>query len=91
MTTLQKGDQAPSFSGVDQDGKTHQLADYAGKKLVVFFYPKANTPGCTAEACNLSENYTALKSTGFEILGISADPVGALLPENVTLVNAMPG
>ena len=57
MTTLQKGDQAPSFSGVDQDGKTHQLADYAGKKLVVFFYPKANTPGCTAEACDLRDNY----------------------------------
>ena len=62
MTTLQKGDQAPSFSGVDQDGKTHQLADYAGKKLVVFFYPKANTPGCTAEACDLSDNYARFEA-----------------------------
>jgi peroxiredoxin Q/BCP len=50
MTTLKIGDPAPKFSGVDQDGKSHQLADYKGKKLVVFFYPKANTPGCTAEA-----------------------------------------
>ena len=73
MTTLQKGDQAPSFSGVDQDGKTHQLADYAGKKLVVFFYPKANTPGCTAEACDLRDNYARFEAQNYALLGVSAD------------------
>ena len=50
MTTLKAGDKAPNFSGLDQNGSTHKLADYKGKKLVVFFYPKASTPGCTAEA-----------------------------------------
>ena len=77
MTTLQKGDQAPSFSGVDQDGKTHQLADYAGKKLVVFFYPKANTPGCTAEACDLRDNYARFESQNYALLGVSADSAKA--------------
>ena len=73
MTTLQKGDKAPNFSGVDQDGKTHQLSDYAGKKLVVFFYPKANTPGCTAEACDLRDNFERFKANNYELLGVSAD------------------
>jgi peroxiredoxin Q/BCP len=73
MTTLQKGDQAPSFSGKDQDGKSHSLADYKGKKLVVFFYPKANTPGCTAEACDLRDNYERFKANNYELLGVSAD------------------
>jgi peroxiredoxin Q/BCP len=68
-------DSLPLFSGVNQDGKTIHSKDYLGKKLVIFFYPKANTPGCTAEACNLSENYNTLIEQGFEILGISADPV----------------
>lgn len=77
MTTLQKGDQAPSFSGVDQDGKTHQLADYAGKKLVVFFYPKANTPGCTAEACDLRDNYARFEAQNYALLGVSADSAKA--------------
>ena len=77
MTTLQKGDQAPSFSGVDQDGKTHQLADYAGKKLVVFFYPKANTPGCTAEACDLRDNYARFEAQNYVLLGVSADSAKA--------------
>ena len=75
MTHLKVGDNAPSFSGTDQNGKQHSLADYKGKKLVVFFYPKANTPGCTAEACNLNENIEYLTKQGFTILGISADPV----------------
>jgi peroxiredoxin Q/BCP len=57
MTTLKKGDQAPQFSGMDQDGNQHQLADYKGKKVVVFFYPKANTPGCTAEGCAVRDNF----------------------------------
>ena len=77
MTTLQKGDQAPSFSGIDQDGKTHQLADYAGKKLVVFFYPKANTPGCTAEACDLRDNYARFEAQNYALLGVSADSAKA--------------
>nr|WP_315174589.1 thioredoxin-dependent thiol peroxidase [uncultured Flavobacterium sp.] len=77
MTTLQKGDQAPSFSGVDQDGKTHQLADYAGKKLVVFFYPKASTPGCTAEACDLRDNYARFEAQNYALLGVSADSAKA--------------
>jgi thioredoxin-dependent peroxiredoxin len=73
MTTLQKGDKAPNFSAVDQDGKTHTLADYAGKKLVVFFYPKANTPGCTAEACDLRDNFERFTNNNYAILGVSAD------------------
>lgn len=77
MTTLKKGDAAPAFTGTDQDGNTHQLADYAGKKLVVFFYPKASTPGCTAEACDLSSNYDRFKANNYAILGVSADSAKA--------------
>ncbi|WP_300565302.1 thioredoxin-dependent thiol peroxidase [Flavobacterium sp.] len=73
MITLQKGDKAPNFSGVDQDGKTHTLSDYTGKKLVVFFYPKADTPGCTAEACDLRDNFERFKANNYELLGVSAD------------------
>jgi thioredoxin-dependent peroxiredoxin len=73
MTTLKKGDKAPKFSGVDQDGTSHKLADYYGKKLVVFFYPKANTPGCTAEACDLRDNFELFQSNNYAILGVSAD------------------
>ena len=73
MTTLKKGDKAPDFSGVDQDGTTHKLNDYKGKKLVVFFYPKADTPGCTAEACDLRDNFERFKANGYELLGVSAD------------------
>jgi thioredoxin-dependent peroxiredoxin len=77
MTTLKKGDKAPSFSGLDQDGKLHKLADYKGKKLVVFFYPKANTPGCTAEACDLRDNFERFQANNFELLGVSADAAKA--------------
>ena len=73
MTTLKKGDKAPEFSALDQDGNTITLQDYKGKKLVVFFYPKASTPGCTAEACNLKDNYQTFQSKGYEIVGVSAD------------------
>jgi len=73
MTTLQEGDQAPNFSAKDQDGNTHQLTDYKGKKLVVFFYPKASTPGCTTEACNLRDHWETFQKEGYEILGVSAD------------------
>lgn len=72
---LQKGDKAPQFEGVDQDGKKIQLSDYQGKKFVLFFYPKASTPGCTAEACDLRDNEEALKARGYEIIGVSADSV----------------
>ena len=73
MTTLKVGDKAPDFSAKDQDGNLHSLKDYKGKKLVVFFYPKASTPGCTAEACNLRDNWEKFKAEGYEILGVSAD------------------
>jgi peroxiredoxin Q/BCP len=70
---LKVGDKVPDFSAKDQDGNTINLSDYKGKKLVVFFYPKANTPGCTAEACNLRDNYKELQGEGYELLGVSAD------------------
>ena len=73
MTTLKTGDNAPNFSAKDQDGKLHELKDYTGKKLVVFFYPKASTPGCTAEACNLRDNWNTFQEKGYEILGVSDD------------------
>lgn len=73
MTTLKKGDKAPDFTGTDQFGNTHTLADYKGKKLVVFFYPKADTPGCTAEACHLRDNYHRFEAQGYALLGVSAD------------------
>ena len=73
MTHLKPGDKAPDFTALDQDGNTISLNDYKGKKLVVFFYPKASTPGCTAEACNLNDNYDRFKAKGYDILGVSAD------------------
>ncbi len=77
MTTLKTGDKAPQFSGLDQNGTTHTLADYKGKKLVVFFYPKASTPGCTAEACDLRDNFERFKANNYELLGVSADSAKA--------------
>jgi peroxiredoxin Q/BCP len=77
MTHLKVGDNAPSFSGTDQNGKQHTLADYKGKKLVVFFYPKANTPGCTAEACDLRDNYERFQANNYALLGVSADSAKA--------------
>jgi thioredoxin-dependent peroxiredoxin len=73
MTTLKSGDKAPQFSGLDQNGVAHKLEDYSGKKLVVFFYPKASTPGCTAEACDLRDNFERFKENNYELLGVSAD------------------
>lgn len=73
MNTLQVGDKVPSFEAKDQDGNTINLSDYKGKKLIVFFYPRANTPGCTAEACNLRDNYAELQAQGYELLGVSED------------------
>ena len=73
MKTLQKGEPVPAFSVSDDKGNTQQLSDYKGQKLVVFFYPKANTPGCTAEACDLRDHYKELQEAGYALLGVSAD------------------
>lgn len=73
MSTLKIGSKAPAFKGKDQNGNPISLSDYKGKKLILFFYPKDNTPGCTAEACSLRDNYSVLKKQGFELLGISVD------------------
>lgn len=72
---LQKGDKAPEFKGIDQNGNAIQSTDYKGKKYVLFFYPKASTPGCINEACNLRDNEEALQKRGYEIIGVSADSV----------------
>ena len=73
MTTLKPGDKAPDFAAKNEQGNTVKLSDYKGKKLILFFYPKANTPTCTVEACNLNDNYKLLSKKGYEILGVSAD------------------
>ena len=73
MKTLHAGDQVPEFSMVDDRGNTQSLSAYKGQKLVVFFYPKANTPGCTAEACDLRDHYKELQDAGYALLGVSAD------------------
>lgn len=73
QTALKAGDKAPGFSGKDQDGKTVSLSDYEGKKVILYFYPKDNTPGCTAEACNLRDNKDLLAKEGYEVLGVSTD------------------
>ncbi len=73
MITLKEGDKAPSFSGIDQNGKKISLADYKGKMLVLYFYSEAGTPTCTIESCNLRDNYGLLKKHGFEVVGVSPD------------------
>ncbi len=102
MTTLKVGDKAPDFTSKDQEGNTISLSDYKGKKLVLFFYPKASTPGCTVEACNLRDNYERFQSLGYDILGVSADsekrqtnfrnrhkfPYPLLADEDKTVINA---
>ena len=102
MSVLKIGDFAPKFQCKDQNGNLISLSDYKGKKVVIFFYPKANTPGCTAEACNLSDNYLKFKSLGYEIIGVSADseklqkkfsdkfnfPYSLLCDENKDVINA---
>ena len=102
MNVLKVGDKAPDFSCKNQNGKIINLSDMIGKKIVLFFYPKANTPGCTAEACNLSDNYLKFKSLGYEIIGVSADseklqkkfsdkfnfPYSLLCDENKDVINA---
>jgi peroxiredoxin Q/BCP len=102
MNTLKVGDQVPNFSSVNEHGEPVSLSDYKGKKLVVFFYPKASTPGCTVEACNLRDNYKVLQEKGYELLGVSADsakrqlnfktkyefPFPLLADEDKTVINA---
>ena len=73
MTTLKPNDPAPYFEGLDEKGQTIKLADFKGKKLVLFFYPADNTPTCTAVACNLRDGYAELKEKGYELLGVSPD------------------
>ena len=73
QTKLKAGDKAPDFSGKDQDGNLVSLKQYRGKKVILYFYPKDNTPGCTAEACNLRDNKDLLAKEGYEVLGVSTD------------------
>jgi peroxiredoxin Q/BCP len=102
MNTLKVGDKVPEFTAQDEKGNTIKLTDYKGKKLVVFFYPKANTPGCILEACNLRDHYSELKEKGYDLLGVSADsqrkqtnfkkkynfPFPLLADENKEVINA---
>lgn len=73
MTSLNVGDKAPDFVALNEFGKSTSLSDYLGKKVVLYFYPKDMTPGCTAESCNLGENYSLLQENGFIVLGVSPD------------------
>lgn len=75
MVTLKEGDKAPSFKGINQEGKKIALTDYKGKKLVLYFYSEAGSPTCTLESCNLRDNYGQLKKKGFEVLGVSPDDI----------------
>ena len=73
MTTLKEGEKAPYFEGINQDGKKITSDDFKGKKLILYFYPKDNTSGCTAEACSLNDGYSSLAGKGFEVVGVSPD------------------
>jgi len=77
MTNLRKGDVAPLFSGLNQNGEEISLAKYKGKKVILYFYPKDNTPGCTAESCNLNDNYELWLKKGYEVIGVSPDSVAS--------------
>ncbi|MDE1193180.1 MAG: thioredoxin-dependent thiol peroxidase [Arachidicoccus sp.] len=72
---LHEGDKAPQFKGVDQNGNVIALSDFKGKKVILYFYPKDNTPGCTAQACNLRDNYDDLIKKGFTVIGVSGDSI----------------
>ena len=73
MTHLKEGDLAPNFEFTDHTGAKCSIEQFRGKKIILYFYPRDNTPGCTAEACNLRDNYEDLKIKGFEVVGVSAD------------------
>jgi len=73
MSKFAAGDKAPMFEGVNQEGKKISLNDFKGKKLILYFYPKDDTPGCTAESCNLNENYEMWLKKGYEVVGVSPD------------------
>ncbi len=102
MNTLQMGDAIPKFTAVDQNENSISLSDFKGNKSIVFFYPRANTPGCTAEACNLRDNYKALQDRGYQLFGVSADtpkkqknfadkyelPFTLIADENKSVINA---
>ena len=102
MTTLKIGDKAPDFDSTNQNGKRVHLKDFSGKKIVLFFYPKASTPGCTVEACNLRDNYQVFLNKGYDVVGVSADsekrqlnfsvknelPYSLLVDEDKSVINA---
>ena len=75
MSKLNIGDKAPEINAVDQNGNQISLDQYKGKKLVLYFYPKDMTPGCTAQSCNLSDNYTLLQKNGYDVIGVSCDSI----------------
>lgn len=79
MTPLKEGDKAPYFEGINQDGEKITLDDFKGKKLILYFYPKDNTSGCTAEACSLNDSYSSLTEKGFEVVGVSPDSANSHL------------
>ena len=74
MTSLKVGDKAPTFNALNENEQTISLSDFTSRKVILYFYPKDMTPGCTAESCNLGDNYQLLKDKGFEIIGVSPDP-----------------
>jgi thioredoxin-dependent peroxiredoxin len=73
MTHLKEGDKAPDFTSINENGEPIKLSDYKGKKLVIFFYPKDDSPGCTKEACSIRDNYRDIQKAGYEVIGISPD------------------
>ena len=88
MIELKIGDQSPEFKGVDQDGNVVSSADFKGRKWILFFYPKASTPGCTAESCNFRDNYAQWQKKGYDILGVSADSMKR--QKNFSVKNNLP-
>jgi peroxiredoxin Q/BCP len=73
MSTLKEGEKAPGFTAKDQNGQTVSLSDFKGKTVILYFYPKDDTPGCTAEACDFRDNYQSLQGKGYQVIGVSTD------------------
>ena len=88
MITLKVGDKAPEFEVNNQKGELIKLSDFLGKKVVLFFYPKASTPGCTVESCNLRDNYSEFIDRGYDVIGVSADSEKRQL--NFSVKNELP-